>query len=128
MSLIGSQYLIRVKENKLAVGLFYADEPEYLADMIDEFCNYDGLEYKELDQPINFLFGDFTIPAPKWIKEAERKGDEDTWTDKEKKEIFEKRKFEVSESYYAEIDPVEDEGWEDVPTTNTFMSRLYNKE
>ena len=54
MSLVGlgSQFLVRAKENKLAIGLFYADEPEYLADMIDEFCDYMGLEKEEISELI----------------------------------------------------------------------------
>ena len=119
------QFLVRVKENKLAVGLFHTNKPKYLADMIDEFCDYDGLEYKILDYPINFLMGDFTIPTPEWVKEAEDTGNEDTWTDKEKKEITEKGKFAPSYSYYEEIDPEDDEGWLELPTHNTFLSRLY---
>ncbi len=65
------QFLVRVKENKLAVGLFHTNKPKYLADMIDEFCDYDGLEYKILDYPINFLMGDFTIPENKYAPRQE---------------------------------------------------------
>ena len=124
MSMLNSQFLVRRQDNKLAIGLFFAEDPEDLADMIDEFCDYDALEFKALETPINFLFGDFTIPTPEWFKEAEDTGNEDTWTDKEKKEITEKGKFEPSYSYYEEIDPEDDEGWLEVPTHNTFFSRL----
>ena len=64
MSMLNSQFLVRRQDNKLAIGLFFAEDPEDLADMIDEFCDYDALEFKALETPINFLFGDFTIPTP----------------------------------------------------------------
>ena len=112
------QFLVRVKENKLAVGLFHTNKPKYLADMIDEFCGYDGLEYKILDYPINFLMGDFTIPENKTEKESD---DEDL--------IEQQASLQVSESYWNIFwdEDVGDE-WHDVPTDNTFITRLYNKE
>jgi hypothetical protein len=118
MSLVGlgSQFLVRAKENKLAIGLFYADEPEYLADMIDEFCDYDNLEYKMLDYSINFLMSDFTIPET---------GTEEEREDEER--IRQQATFQVSESYWNILHEDEN-GWHDVPIDNTFISRLYNKE
>ena len=116
MSLIGSQFLVRAKENKLAIGLFYADLPEELADMIDEFCNYDGLEYKILEYPINFLMSDFTIPET---------GTEEEREDEER--IRQQTNFQVSESYWNILSEDEND-WHDVPIDNTFLSRLYNKE
>jgi hypothetical protein len=114
------QFLVRVKENKLAVGLFHTNKPKYLADMIDEFCDYDGLEYKILDYPINFLMGDFTIPENKYAPRQES-DDEDL--------IEQQASLQVSESYWN-IFRDEDVGdeWYDVPTDNTFITRLYNKE
>ena len=99
------QFLVRVKENKLAVGLFHASKPTYLAAMIDEFCDYDGLEYKILDYPINFLMGDFTIPENKTEEESD---DE---------ELIEKQtSFQVSESYWDIFwDEDDADEWDDVP-------------
>ena len=120
MSLVGSQFLVRGKENKLAIGLFYSNDPENLADMIDEFCGYDGLEYKILDYPINFLMGDFTIPENK-TEEEEYKDDEEL--------IHQQASLQVSESYWnIFLDEDDSDEWQDVPIDNTFFSRLYNKE
>tara|TARA_R100001132_G_C3206947_1_gene51660 strand:+ start:166 stop:522 length:357 start_codon:yes stop_codon:yes gene_type:complete len=118
MSLIGSQFLVRAKENKLAIGLFYSNDPENLADMIDEFCGYDGLEYKILDYPINFLMGDFTIPDNKTEEESDNE-----------ELVHQQATLQVSESYWnIFLDKDDADEWYDVPIDNTFFSRLYNKE
>ncbi len=113
----GSQFLVRVKKDKLAVGLFFTNDPEKLADMIDEFCSYDGLEYRILDYPINLFMTDFNIPLK-----------EENLAEKEEEErAIEISTVGVNESYWDIIsDPAEDD-WHDVPTNNTFISRLYNK-
>jgi hypothetical protein len=84
--------------------------------MIDEFCSYDGLEYKILDYPINFLMSDFTIPTT---------GTEDESEDEER--VMQQSTLEVSEAYWNILSE-DNDNWHDVPTDNTFLSRLYNKE
>ena len=118
MSMLNSQFLVRRQDNKLAIGLFFAEYPEDLADMIDEFCGYDGLEYKILDYPINFLMGDFTIPDNKTEEESDNE-----------ELVHQQATLQVSESYWnIFLDKDDADEWYDVPIDNTFFSRLYNKE
>ena len=115
------QFLVRNKESKLAIGLFHTDEPEHLADLIDEFCNYHDLEYKILDYPINFLMPDFIIPE----KKTEGKWDDETLEELNERSI-KQASLEVSENYWNIFHNEDaDDEWYDVPTEGAFLETLF---